>query len=165
MRRSKEKIMITILAIGKNKDKSMESIEAEYLKRLSAFSQVRVTEVKDESNAHSEREAEAALIKEREGKRALEKIKENDFVILLDLHGKEWTSEEFAAQLDTWQQSGRNTVFVIAGSLGPSPALTARADVRWKLSDLTFTHLMTRMLVLEQIYRGFTIIHHRSYHK
>ena len=157
--------MITLLTIGTNKDRAMKDIEAEYLKRLSAFSKVTVLEVRDEPNPHAGREAEEEIVKEKEGKRALEHIKDRDLCILLDLHGSELSSEKFADQLREWQNTGRNMVFVIAGSLGPSPALTERADFRWKLSDLTFTHLMTRMLVLEQVYRAFMIINGRTYHK
>ena len=121
--------------------------------------------MKDEANLHIEREAEVRIAMEKEAERALARIRPDDFVILLDLHGQEWTSEDFAARLGSWQRAHRSLVFVIAGSLGPAPALTARADVRWKLSSLTFTHLMTRILVLEQIYRGFMILNHRTYHK
>lgn len=157
--------MIRILCIGKMKDKALHMLEEEYIKRLKAFSKVEVVEVKDEPNEHVEREKEAAMAKEKEGERALAQIKDNDLVILLDLYGSHWDSETFARKLGEWQSASSNLVFVIAGSLGPSPALTARANVRWKLSDLTFTHLMTRVLVLEQIYRGFMILGGRKYHK
>lgn len=156
---------VTILCIGHMKDKSLDTLQREYLKRLSAFCKAEVMEVKDEANAHADRPAEAQLIKDREAERALEKIRPSDFCILLDLHGKEWSSEEFAAQLASWQCRASSLVFVIAGSLGPGEALLARANARWKLSDLTFTHLMTRVLVLEQIYRGFMIDAGRAYHK
>ena len=80
-----------------------------------------------------------------------------------------WDSEKFARHLGSWQlkagQKGGDLVFVIAGSLGPGSSLLARSDERWKLSDLTFTHLLTRVLILEQIYRGFMILHGRTYHK
>lgn len=157
--------MIKLLCIGKMKDRALQELEIEYCKRLQAFTRVEVLEVKDEPTDHMDREKETLLTKEREGERALARIRSSDFVILLDLHGRSWDSEEFARQLAHWQTSGRNLVFVIAGSLGPSPSLVARADVRWKLSDLTFTHLMTRVIVLEQIYRGFMIGAGRSYHK
>ena len=157
--------MIRILCIGKMKDKALHMLEEEYVKRLKAFAKIEITEVKDEPNERVEREKEAVLAMEKEGERALAQIKDNDFVILLDLHGSHWDSETFAKQLESWQASGSNLTFVIAGSLGPSQALVRRADVRWKLSDLTFTHLMTRVLVLEQIYRGFMIINGRKYHK
>lgn len=156
---------ITLLTIGKNKDKAQRAIQAEYVKRLSAFAKVVVVEVKDEANTHTERAAECEKIKDREAARALEKIDDRDFVILLDLHGKQWDSETFAKQMDTWMLRASSIVFVIAGSLGPGKALVERADVRWQLSQLTFTHLMTRTLVLEQIYRTMMILHGRTYHK
>lgn len=157
--------MLTVLAIGSNKDDSYRKIEAEYLKRLSAFCRIQVLEVKDEKNPAPGREKEEQQAKEREGQRALSRIRPDDLCILLDLHGKQTDSETFAGLLGDWQQTGRDLVFVIAGSLGPSQELVQRADYRWKLSELTFTHLMTRMLVLEQIYRGFMISAGRTYHK
>ncbi len=157
--------MIKVIAIGKNKDKALQSLEKEYVKRLSAFCKVDVIEVKDEANDKVSRDKEVLLVKEKEGKRVLEKLSDSDFVILLDLHGKMIDSETFAKSLDTWQVSHSNLVFVIAGSLGPSEELVNRSNFRWKLSDLTFTHLMTRVLMLEQIYRGFMINNGRSYHK
>ena len=157
--------MIKIIAIGKNKDKSLKALETEYLKRLSTFTKCEVIEVKDEPNDHIERDKEIQIIKEKEAKRVLEKIRSNDHVILLDLHGSMDSSESFARKLDGLMASGSNIVFVIAGSLGPDISLIQRANQRWKLSDLTFTHLMTRVLILEQIYRAFMINNHRNYHK
>lgn len=157
--------MIKVIAIGKNKDKSLQALEKEYVKRLSAFCKVEVIEVKDEANDKVSREKEVLSVKEKEGKRVLEKLSDSDFVILLDLHGKMMNSEMFAKSLDSWQVEHSNLVFVIAGSLGPSLELVSRSNFRWKLSDLTFTHLMTRVLMLEQIYRGFMINNGRSYHK
>lgn len=157
--------MIKLIAIGKNKDKALQNLENEYKKRLSAFNKVEVIEVKDEPNDNAQRENEARLIKEKEGNRVLEKIKDNDYVILLDLHGKMFSSEEFSSKMDSLQSTNPNLVFVIAGSLGPSDKLVQRSNLRWKLSDLTFTHLMTRVLVLEQIYRSYMIINGRNYHK
>ncbi len=157
--------MITIVAIGKMKDRALQSLEAEYKKRISPFHRTEILELKDEANRHTDRESEVRLVTEKEGERALEKIRPSDFVVLLDLHGREWTSEEFAGRFQSWQESGKNIVFVIAGSLGPSPALRSRADVCWKLSSLTFTHLMTRIILLEQIYRACMIIQGRPYHK
>lgn len=157
--------MITLLCIGKNKEKALCQLENEYVKRIQPFSKLQVIEVKDESNVHMERDKEAELIKEKEGKRVLEKIRPQDFVILLDLHGKMPDSISFSNQLESWFMKSSDLVFVIAGSLGPSSDLVKRANVRWKLSDLTFTHLMTRILVLEQIYRAFMIQNGRSYHK
>lgn len=158
-------MQIRILCIGKIKDPALESLQNDYCKRLSAFAKTEVIEVKDEANSHTDREAEVKQVKDKEAERALAKIRPSDFCVLLDLHGSEWTSEEFAAKLAAWQIKSASLTFVIAGSLGPGQALLDRADVRWKLSSLTFTHLMTRVLVLEQIYRGFMINAGRTYHK
>lgn len=157
--------MITLLCVGKNKEKALCQLENEYVKRIQPFSKLQVIEVKDESNVHMERDKEAELIREKEGKRVLEKFRPQDFVILLDMHGKMPDSISFSNQLESWFMKSSDLVFVIAGSLGPSNDLVKRANVRWKLSDLTFTHLMTRILVLEQIYRAFMIQNGRSYHK
>lgn len=161
--------MIRLLCVGKMKDKALQSLVSEYVKRISTFSRIEVLEVKDEPNAHAERDAEVIRIKDSEADRVLAKLRDQDLVILLDLGGKMWDSEHFAQQLGSWQlqagQKGGDLVFVIAGSLGPGAALLKRSNIRWKLSDLTFTHLLTRVLILEQIYRGFMILHGRTYHK
>lgn len=161
--------MIRLLCVGKMKDKALLSLTSEYVKRISAFTKVEILEVKDEPNTHAERDAEAIRIKDSEAERVLSKLRAQDLVILLDLGGKMWDSEKFSRQLDDWQQKagqkGGDLVFVIAGSLGPGASLLRRSDVRWRLSDLTFTHLLTRVLILEQIYRGFMILHGRTYHK
>lgn len=157
--------MIKLFCIGKNKDKSLKTLCQEYEKRLSAFTRLQIEEFRDEPDIHSEREAEAVRIKNAEGKRVLERIRETDFVILLDLHGKMISSEDFARLRAGWSASRPDLVFVIAGSLGPSEDLVRRANFRWKISDLTFTHLMCRLLVLEQIYRSYMIENNRHYHK
>lgn len=156
--------MIRVIAVGKNKDKALQSLEKEYCKRIGGFDRILVDEVKDEANDHTDRKAEVKRVKDIEGQRVLAKLKDRDFVILLDLHGTMPDSEHFARSLQDWQTRG-NPVFVIAGSLGPSEELVRRADFRLKLSDLTFTHLLTRVLLLEQIYRGFSILNNRNYHK
>lgn len=156
---------IRLIAIGRNREKAFRDMEAEYIKRLSSFCRIQIEEVKDEPDEHSDRPAQAQKIMDVEAQRALARIKPDDYVILLDLHGREWSSEAFAQHLADWQMHHSSLVFVIAGSLGPGSALKERANVRWKLSDLTFTHLFTRQIVLEQIYRGFMINAGRHYHK
>ena len=162
--------MIRIVAVGKIKEKALSQLIAEYVKRLSAFTRVEIIEVADEHAPQSNSDAENELVKEREGERVLSRllsaIKDNEYVILLDLWGKMFDSERFAQRIDTLQVQGKGTLtFVIAGSLGPSPAVVKRSDLRWKLSDLTFPHQLTRLLVLEQIYRAHMILSHRPYHK
>ena len=157
--------MIRVIAIGKMKDKALRMLEDEYVRRLTPFHKTEIIEVRDEPASRGDREKDNELARIREGERALDKIREDDFVILLDLHGKEWDSETFAKNLGRWQERARCLTFVIAGSTGPSKALVSRADERWKLSSLTFTHLMTRVLLLEQVYRASMILNNRTYHK
>lgn len=157
--------MITVLCIGKNKEKALRVLEDEYVKRIRPFSKIEVIEVKDQPNQHIDRDKEVEQIKEVEAQRVLDRLSLQDHVILLDLHGKMMDSITFSKQLIRWTESFKRVVFVIAGSLGPHESLVQRADERWKLSDLTFTHLMTRILILEQIYRAYMIQNGRSYHK
>lgn len=158
--------MIKIVAVGKIKEKFVKAQIAEYEKRLKPFTKLEIIEVNDEVAPQSNSEAENAMVKEKEGERLLSKIKDQEFVILLDLWGEMVNSEEFAKKIEhiqTYQSS--NITFVIAGSLGPGKNVLSRANWRWKLSDLTFTHQMTRVLVLEQIYRSFMILNNNPYHK
>ena len=95
--------MIKILCIGKMKDKALQALSSEYVRRISAFTRVEIIEVKDESNAHAEREAEASRIKDSEAERALGRLRDPDLVVLLDLDGRMWDSEGFACRLKDWQ--------------------------------------------------------------
>lgn len=157
--------MIKLFCIGKNKDKNLQALCREYEKRISGFAKLQMEEFRDEPDIHSERQGESIRIRQAEGRRVLEKIRDGDFVVLLDLHGSMIDSEAFALKRQKWMAENKDVVFVIAGSLGPDEELVRRANFRWKISDLTFTHLMCRMLVLEQIYRSFMIENNRSYHK
>lgn len=158
--------MIKIIAVGKIKEKYVKAQIAEYEKRLRPFTKLEIIEVNDEVAPQSNSEAQNVMVKEKEGERILGKIKDQEYVILLDLWGEMIDSEQLAKKvesLQTYQSS--NITFVIAGSLGPGKNILARANWRWKLSDLTFTHQMTRVLVLEQIYRAYMILNHNPYHK
>lgn len=132
--------MIKIVAVGKLKEKALQMLIKEYEKRLQAFTKLEIIEVNDEHAPQSNSDAQNELVKEKEGERILSKIKEGETVILLDLWGEMLSSEKLAKKLSdiqTYQSS--NITFVIAGSLGPSKAVVKRANMRWKLSDLTFT--------------------------
>ena len=158
--------MIKIVAVGKIKEKAVRAQIEEYCKRLKPFTKLEIIEVNDEIAPQSNSDAENQAVKEKEGERLLAKIKDQEYVILLDLWGEMLSSETFAKKIDqlqTYQSS--NITFVIAGSLGPGQNVTKRANYRWKLSDLTFTHQMTRVLVLEQVYRAFMIMNNNPYHK
>ena len=156
-------IKIKIVCVGKIKDKYLNEGISEYLKRLNGYSNVEIVEVKDEKIVNNISEEK---IKEIECDRLLEKIKEKEYVILLDLKGKELTSEQFANKLDNLINEGvGNFCFVIAGSLGVSEKLRNRANFALSFSKLTFTHQMIRLFLLEQIYRCFKIINNEIYHK
>ena len=158
--------MIKIIAVGKIKEKALRAQIEEYTKRLRPFTKLEIIEVNDEVAPQSNSVAQNSQVKEKEGEKILSKIKDQDYVILLDLWGEMVDSEQFAQKLDqlqTYQTS--NLTFVIAGSLGPGSNVYERCNWKWKLSDLTFTHQMTRVLVLEQIYRAFMIQNNNRYHK
>lgn len=158
--------MIKIIAVGKIKEKSLCQQIEEYCKRLKPFTKLEIIEVADENVPQQNSIAQNEQIKIKEGERILSKIKEQEYVILLDLWGEMLSSEKFAKKIENLQtyQSSQIT-FVVAGSLGPGKNVYQRANYCWKLSDLTFTHQLTRLLVLEQIYRAYMINHNNPYHK
>lgn len=158
--------MIKLVVVGKIKEKAMQSCIDEYKKRITAFSKIEIVEVNDEPipQVHSQKQDEQ--IKEVEGEKILSKIKDKEYVILLDLAGKNLSSEQLASQIEkvlTYESS--QITFVIGGSLGLSPKVIQRANMRWKISDCTFPHQLCRLIICEQIYRAFTIMNHQPYHK
>lgn len=158
--------MIKIIGIGKIKEKALKSLIEEYVKRLRVYTKIEILEVSDEPALDKFSLAQNKQVMEIEGERVLKHIKEKEFVVVLDLHGKMMDSEQFAKQMrdiQTYQSS--DITFVIGGSLGISDGLIARSNLRWKLSDLTFTHQFVRVLILEQIYRAYKINHNETYHK
>lgn len=158
--------MIRIIAVGKMKEAWMRSGLEEYKKRLSSYEKIEVIEVDDEKAPESNSAAQNEEIKKKEGQKLLKKIRENEHVILLDLAGKQCTSEELAHHLDHLYTQGKSSIcFVIGGSLGLSPEVIQRADERWCLSLLTFPHQLARILLVEQIYRSFRILKNEPYHK
>ncbi len=158
--------MIRIIACGKVRDKWLKEGIETYLKRIRPYDRIECVEAADEKAPESNSNAENEKVKQIEGERLLRNIKENDHVILLDLAGKPMSSTELAAHIDTCRTQGKPVIdFVIGGSLGLSPDVIRRADVRWKLSDNTFPHQLCRLIVLEQVYRSFRILNHEPYHK
>ncbi len=158
--------MIRIIAVGKCREKAMRSLINEYQKRLQPLVKSELIEVADEIAPQTLSRAQMEQVKDREGERILKKIRPNDFVILLDLQGLMLSSEELAEKIDRVQtyETGDIT-FVIGGSLGLSEKVQLRANFRWQLSSLTFPHQLVRVLLYEQLYRAFTILHHIPYHK
>ncbi len=158
--------MIRLITCGRMKEKWMQEGAQEYLKRIQAYDKIEMIEVADEKAPESNSAAENEQVKKKEGERLLSRIKEDEYVILLDLAGKTMDSVQLSKKIQDLYTSGRSKIaFVIGGSLGVSNELIARADQRWCLSKNTFPHQLCRIIVLEQIYRGFRILHHEPYHK
>ncbi|HKL73048.1 MAG TPA: 23S rRNA (pseudouridine(1915)-N(3))-methyltransferase RlmH [Candidatus Onthovivens sp.] len=154
-------IKLKILAIGKIKEDFNKMAIKEYLKRLSKFASVEIIELEEEKIQNKSVED----ILEVEGNAILNKLANNDYLILLDLHGKEISSEEFALNLQELENKGTSPVFfAIGGTLGVSESLRKRANFRLSISQMTFTHQVTRVLLLEQIYRAFKINRNEKYH-
>lgn len=158
-------IRINIYTIGTLKEKYLKEMSLEFLKRLQKFTKISVLEFEelDINRLNSYKNVNDFL--EKEDKIILSKIKPNDYLILLDLHGRSLSSEDFTKMLEDVSSTLRGDLnFVIGGTLGVSNSLRERANFSFKISDLTFTHQMTRVILLEQIYRAFKIINHEAYH-
>jgi len=154
--------MITLIAVGKIKEKALTTLINEYKKRITSYSKIEIIEVSDEPNDKLEEEK----VKELEGQRILKQIKRDSYVILLDLKGQPLDSEELAKkieQINTYHSS--NVTFIIGGSLGVSESVKEKADFVFKLSEMTFPHNIVRLLILEQIYRSYKILNNETYHK
>jgi 23S rRNA (pseudouridine1915-N3)-methyltransferase len=140
---------------GKTKDERLRSLIAEYLKRLQRFVRCEVIET---------REVRASL--EKESQRLLEAIPGRSVAILLDVKGREWSSTELAAELQRWENdSVKEVAIVIGGQDGVNSEVTNRAQTRWRLSRLTLTHEMARVVAVEQLYRAYTINRGLPYQK
>lgn len=156
--------MIRIVAVGRIKEKSLQNLLNEYLKRLQNYHKVSIEEVDDYPT--SDQIGENDRVRNLEGEKILSKIREDEFVILLDLNGKELDSIEFSKKLEEIQTYQSNKmVFVIGGSVGVSENVKKRANYKLKLSEMTFPHQLARLLIVEQIYRAYKIIKNEPYHK
>lgn len=156
---------IKLVVVGKLKEKFHKDEVNEYLKRLSKYAKVSLIEVEEEKIKDNSSLKENEQILNKEGNNILKQIKDNEFVFLLDLHGKEISSEEFASKINQLMSNYSTITFVIGGSLGVSEELRKRSNFKLKLSPMTFTHQMTRIIILEQIYRAFKINNNEVYHK
>ena len=152
--------MLKLICVGKVKDASLKALIDDYQKRIQKYHKLEVIEVKDEPIRENEKE-----VLDIEASRIMSKIDKDDYVILLDLHGESLDSVSFANKIDKLFVSYSKITFVIGGSLGLGEEVRNRANYRLKLSDMTFLHQMTRLIILEQIYRCFKILNHETYHK
>ena len=157
---------IRIIAVGKIKDQYLELGINDYLKKISRYASVEILEVKDQPIYNEKSLEEINNAKKKEGEAILKYIKDSDYIINLDLDKKEMKSEEFAKFLQNKSEiSGSFLTFVIGGSYGLSDELKRRANESISLSKMTFLHGMTRLIILEQIYRAYKILNNEVYHK
>lgn len=157
---------ITLITVGKIKEKFYTDAIAEYSKRLSRYCKLEIIQVADEKTPDKASETEERLIKEKEGERILAQIKDGAYVIALAIDGQMLDSEQLAAQIEQLGVSGKSQiVMIIGGSLGLSDAVMKRADYKLSFSKMTFPHQLMRVILLEQIYRSYRIISNEPYHK
>ena len=157
---------IKLVTLGKLKEKYLKEGIAEYSKRLSRFTKVEIIELADEKTPDRASDSENAKILYVEGNRILSKIGEREFVVVLAIEGKTLSSEEFSKQLEQASINGSSTLtFVIGGSLGLSKEVKKRANLSVSFGRLTLPHQLMRLVLVEQIYRAFTIQQGSPYHK
>ncbi len=153
---------IKLIAIGKTDNKNLQMLIDDYSKRLSFYVKFEIDVIADIKNVKNLSESQQ---KEREGELILSKLQATDQLVLLDENGKSFSSVAFAEELQKKMNSGIKTlVFVIGGPYGFSDAIYAKATSKISLSAMTFSHQMVRLFVVEQIYRGFTILKNEPYH-
>ncbi|MFS1516899.1 23S rRNA (pseudouridine(1915)-N(3))-methyltransferase RlmH [Bacillus sp. SCS-151] len=157
---------ISIISIGKLKEKYLKQGIQEYLKRLTPYAKVNIIELPDEKAPEALSEQQMEQIKQKEGERILAKISEDTHVIALAIEGKMKTSEQLAKDLDHLATYGKSKVaFVIGGSLGLSNEVMQRSNESLSFSKMTFPHQLMRLILLEQVYRAFRINRGEPYHK
>ena len=150
-----------LIWVGKTKNEHMRALLNDYSLRLGRFVRCEVTELRESASK------DARAVVAEEGRRIADALGAESVLVLLDVEGeRRWSSPELAAQVERWQSEGKKEIaFVIGGHLGVAPELKARATVRWSLSRLTLTHEMARVVLVEQLYRAYTIIKGFPYQK
>jgi len=151
--------MIKLITVGSIKEKYLKDGIDEYVKRLKKYTPIEIIELKDESFQ------DESKIKKIEGERILKNIKDKEYVITLEIEGKELTSLELAKKLDQIYLTNSDITFIIGGSLGLSNEVKQRSNYALSFSRMTFPHQLFRLILLEQIYRSFKINNNESYHK
>ena len=151
--------MIKIITVGSIKEKYLKDAIEEYTKRISKYTNIEIIEVKDEGLVDQE------TAKKLEAKKIENHLSNKDYIITLEIEGKEYTSEEFAEQLDKIQIESSNITFIIGGSYGLADEIKNQAKIHLSFSKMTFPHQLFRVLLLEQIYRAYKINNNESYHK
>lgn len=157
---------IKIIAVGKIKEKYIQEGIKEFSKRLSRYCTLDIIEIDDERAPESLSEKEMEIVKQKEGERIIAKIPQKSFIISLEIQGKQLTSEELSKKIGDLMIGGMNDItFIIGGSLGLSDVVSKKSNYKLSFSKMTFPHQLMRLILLEQIYRGFRIMKGEPYHK
>ena len=157
---------ISILCVGKVKEKFYRDAIAEFEKRLSRYCKLEIIEVPDEKTKEEASDNEIALVKQKEGEKLLAQIKDDGYVICLAINGKMLDSVALSEKLEGLGVSGTSHIYlIIGGSLGLSDEVLGRADYKLSFSPMTFPHQLMRVILLEQVYRAYRIMNHEPYHK
>ena len=157
---------ITLITVGKIKEKYLRDAIAEYSKRLSRYCKLEIIEVADEKTPDQASETVEENIRAKEGERILKYIKDDMYVITLEIDGRMLSSEEFAGKIESLGVQGKSSIaFVIGGSIGLGKEVLRRSDYALSFSKMTFPHQLMRVILLEQVYRGYRIINGEPYHK
>ena len=157
---------ITLISVGKIKEKYLKDAINEYSKRLTKYCKLKFIEINDEKAPDNLSEKDELIIKDKEGNKILEKIKDQQYVIALDLKGKQRTSEEFSKEMENLSIYGNSDiVFIIGGSLGLSDGVINRSNDQISFSKMTFPHQLMKVILIEQIYKAYRIVKGEPYHK
>jgi len=157
---------ITLITVGKLKEKYWVQAVDEYKKRISKYAKIELIEVADEKEPNNASDKDIEITKDKEAERVLAKIKDNQHVVTLEIHGKTYTSEKLASEYQRWMNTGKSdVVFVIGGSNGLGEAVKKRSDQEISFGTLTYPHQMMKVMLMEQIFRVNKILRNENYHK
>lgn len=156
---------IRLLCVGKLTERHFKDGVAEYKKRMEGYGGIEIIEVKDVRAPERLSKKEEEQVLKKEGDALLQKLRDDEFLVLLDIGAKTMSSEEFASQVGNWKHEGRHLAFIIGGSLGVSEEVRRRANVRLSFSPMTFPHQLMRVIFMEQLYRAHRILENHPYHK
>ena len=157
---------ITVITVGKIKEKFFRDAIAEYEKRLSRYCKLEIVQVEDEKTPDRASKAQEDAIRKKEAERILKYVKEDSYVVTLEIGGKMFDSEGFAQKIEALGTQGNSHIqFIIGGSLGLHEEVCRKADMAVSFSKMTFPHQLMRVILLEQIYRAYRIINQEPYHK
>lgn len=157
---------ITVVAVGKIRERFFAAAVEEYQKRLRPYCKLEILELPDEKAPEQAGEALREQIRKKEGERILRCLREDALVVTLEIEGEQLSSQQLAQRIEQWGIAGKSHImFVIGGSLGLSGEVCKKADFHLSFSKMTFPHQLMRVVLLEQIYRSYRIIHRQPYHK